>query len=111
MPMKMYTHISDNAGDSISGGQKQKILIARALATKPKVLFLDEATSALDNTSQALILHNLRALNITLFVIAHRHSTIVDADMIYYLDKGRVVDSGSFNELISRGRFGANFIN
>jgi ABC-type bacteriocin/lantibiotic exporter with double-glycine peptidase domain len=103
MPMKMFTYISDIAGDSISGGQKQKILLARALATKPKILFLDEATSALDNHSQARILKHLDTLNITRVVIAHRHSTIVNADQIYYLEHGRISDSGTYNELVSRG--------
>ncbi len=99
MPMKMFTHVSDNAGESISGGQRQKILIARALATHPKILLLDEATSSLDNASQALIFNNLRSLNITRFVIAHRYSTVVDADMIYVLNNGKIVDSGSFHKL------------
>ncbi len=70
MPMKLFTHLSDNSSESISGGQKQKILIARALANKPKILFLDEATSALDNHSQKIIHDNLRCLNITRIVIA-----------------------------------------
>lgn len=91
MPMKMFTYISDNPGDSISGGQRQKILLARALATKPKVLFLDEATSALDNKSQTIIFNNLQSLNITRFVIAHRHSTIENADRIYYLERGHII--------------------
>lgn len=102
MPMKMFTHLSDNPGDSISGGQKQKILIARALATQPKILLLDEATSALDNASQALIFNNLKALNITRLMIAHRHNTIVDADMIYYLENGRITDKGTYDELAVR---------
>ena len=102
MPMKMFTHLSDNPGDSISGGQKQKILIARALATKPNILLLDEATSALDNASQTLIFNNLKLFNVTLIVIAHRHSTIVDADVIYYLDNGRITDKGTYAELALR---------
>ncbi len=106
MPMRMYTHVSDNPGELISGGQKQKILIARALATHPKILFLDEATSALDNTSQALILDNLKSLNMTRIVIAHRYSTIMDADLIYVLDHGKIIDCGSYKELFYRGRLG-----
>lgn len=103
MPMKMYTHISDNSSESISGGQKQKILIARALATQPKVLLLDEATSALDNTSQAIIYRSLKLLNVTRFVIAHRHSTIVDADVIYVIDRGKIIDHGTYGELGLKG--------
>ncbi|MES2217888.1 MAG: ATP-binding cassette domain-containing protein [Pseudomonadota bacterium] len=88
MPMQMHTYISDNAGESISGGQKQKILLARALATNPRVLLLDEATSALDSTSQAHIYRYLKTLNITRIVIAHRQNTLVGADRIYLLNKG-----------------------
>lgn len=91
MPMKMQTYLSDNADESLSGGQKQKILIARALATQPKILLLDEATSALDNASQAIVYQNLKELNITRIVIAHRESTIIGADMIYTLDKGKLI--------------------
>ena len=102
MPMKMHTFLSDNAGESISGGQKQKILIARALASKPKILLLDEATSALDNHSQAHIFNNLKQMNMTRVVIAHRYSTIVDADIIYRLEKGRLVASGTYDEVIGQ---------
>lgn len=105
MPMKMYTYISDSPGDSVSGGQRQKILLARALASNPKILFLDEATSALDSKSQSVIFDSLKRMNITRIVIAHRHSTIVDADKIYMLDKGKITDVGSFGELSSRGHF------
>lgn len=91
MPMKMHTYISDNAGESLSGGQKQKILIARALAAKPKILLLDEATSALDSTSQAWIFSHLKKLNITRIVIAHRFSTVAAADAVYTLEHGRLV--------------------
>jgi len=91
MPMKMYTHLSDNSGESISGGQKQKILIARALATNPKILMLDEATSALDNASQSFIFDHLKSLNMTLLVIAHRYSTIVGADKVYELNRGKII--------------------
>jgi ABC-type bacteriocin/lantibiotic exporter with double-glycine peptidase domain len=92
MPMKMHTYISDNAGESLSGGQKQKILIGRALTTSPKILLLDEATSALDAASQAVIYKHLEGLKITRMVIAHRLSTLMNADRIYHLKDRRLSD-------------------
>ncbi len=89
MPMKMHTYVGEGS-DSLSGGQKQKILIARALATQPKVLLLDEATSALDATSQAVIYQHLHSLKVTRLVIAHRFSTIEHADVIYRLEQGKL---------------------
>lgn len=105
MPMKMHTIISDNAGESLSGGQKQKILLARALAGKPGILLLDEATSALDNTSQAHITRYLKSLNITRLVVAHRYSTIAAADWIVVLDQGHIADQGRYQDLLLRGHF------
>ena len=90
MPMKMFTYISDNAGEAISGGQKQKILMARALASKPRIMLLDEATSALDEASQTRIFQHLEKLTITRFVIAHRLTTLAGADKIYVMDGGRI---------------------
>lgn len=91
MPMKMLTYVSDNAGESLSGGQKQKILIARALASKPRILLLDEATSALDSQSQEHIHHYLQILNITRVAVAHRLSAIVNADLIYKICKTELI--------------------
>ncbi len=90
MPMKMFTHISDNPGESLSGGQRQKILIARALANKPQLLVLDEPSSALDNASQAAIFKHLRLLKLTMIVVAHRQSTLKQADRLYRLDNGKL---------------------
>jgi ABC-type bacteriocin/lantibiotic exporter with double-glycine peptidase domain len=87
MPMGLHTIITDNAL-SISGGQKQKIMLARALANNPKALMLDEATSALDNESQGFIDKNIARLGITRIVIAHRSSTLKRADKIYVLNNG-----------------------
>ncbi|MEE2972539.1 MAG: ATP-binding cassette domain-containing protein, partial [Planctomycetota bacterium] len=100
MPMGMLTMITPN---SMSQSQLQRLLIARALVGRPEVLFLDEATSALDNVTQAEITKAIDGLGSTRIVIAHRLSTIRNADRIYVLDKGRVVQSGSFDELQSEG--------
>lgn len=105
MPMKMHTIISDNPGESLSGGQRQKILLARALAGKPSILLLDEATSALDNASQARITRQLQELNITRLVVAHRYSTIAAADWIVVLDQGHIADQGRYQDLLLRGHF------
>jgi ATP-binding cassette subfamily C protein len=99
MPMGMHTIVSDG-GSTLSGGQRQRLLIARALVRKPKILIFDEATSALDNETQSVVNRSLEKLNTTRIVIAHRLSTIVNADRIYVIEKGRVVQSGKYSELI-----------
>lgn len=100
MPMGMHTVVGeDNA--SFSGGQLQRLLIARALVKRPRLLVLDEATSALDNHTQALVSRRIAELDITRIVIAHRLSTIRSADRIYVLDQGRVVADGPFEELMA----------
>ncbi|MBW4660006.1 MAG: NHLP bacteriocin export ABC transporter permease/ATPase subunit [Drouetiella hepatica Uher 2000/2452] len=98
MPMGMYTFVSEG-GSNISGGQRQRLMIARALALKPQILLFDEATSALDNRTQAIVTESLDALGVTRIVIAHRLSTIRHADRIYVIEAGRVVQQGSFDEL------------
>jgi len=91
-------------GMKISGGQRQRLGIARALYTKPKLLVLDEATSALDGQTEIDISKSIQSLKgrVTVILIAHRLSTVLDADRIYYVDKGQVIASGNFNELRKR---------
>ena len=107
MPMGMQTLISEGQG-GISGGQKQRLMIARAIAPRPKILMFDEATSALDNLTQKRVSEALDTLKCTRIVIAHRLSTIRNCDRILVLDKGHIVEDGSYDELIARnGRFAA----
>lgn len=101
MPMGMHTVLSEMGG-TISGGQQQRILIARAIVGKPKILFFDEATSALDNVTQAMVCESLNKLKATRLVIAHRLSTIVDCDRILVMDKGRIVEEGDFEHLMEK---------
>ena len=99
MPMGMNTIIAEGGG-GISGGQKQRLMIARAIAAKPKLLMLDEATSALDNLTQRIVTESLDTLKCTRLVIAHRLSTIRTCDRIVVLDGGKIVQDGSYDELI-----------
>ena len=101
MPMQMRTMISAGAGQ-LSGGQLQRILLARALVTKPSIIFFDEATSALDNVAQDRVTQSVKQLNATRLVIAHRLETIRTADRIVVVDAGRVVQSGTYEELASQ---------
>ncbi|MGE0758991.1 MAG: ATP-binding cassette domain-containing protein, partial [Pirellulaceae bacterium] len=98
MPMGLHTMVAEG-GVNLSGGQRQRLLIARALATHPKIVFFDEATSALDNKTQAVVSAALDRRRVTRLVIAHRLSTIQNADRIYVLERGRIVQQGSFEEL------------
>ncbi len=101
MPMGMQTIISEGGGN-LSGGQRQRLLIARALANKPRILFFDEATSALDNRTQEIVSASLEDLRVTRVVIAHRLSTIMNADQIHVFDRGRIVQSGTYERLINQ---------
>lgn len=104
MPMGMYTVISEGAG-TISGGQKQRVMIARAIIKKPKIIFFDEATSALDNRTQAIVSKSLDELKATRVVIAHRLSTIINCNKIIVMDKGKIVETGSYQELMKNNGF------
>jgi len=97
----MYTVLPEG-GAGLSGGQKQRLMIARALARKPRLLLFDEATSSLDNISQDIVKKSLGQLNITRIVIAHRLSTIVDVDRIYVMLDGSIVEYGTYNELLQK---------
>ena len=102
MPMGMHTIISEGSG-GISGGQRQRLMIARAIAPKPKILMFDEATSALDNLTQKTVSDSLDKLKCTRIVIAHRLSTIRHCDRILYLEKGKILEDGTYEQLIAKG--------
>lgn len=109
MPMGMGTLISEGQG-GISGGQKQRLMIARAIAPKPKILMFDEATSALDNKTQKMVSESLAGLKCTRIVIAHRLSTIRHCDRILVLDKGEIKEDGTYDELIAKGGLFAGLV-
>ncbi|WRZ62091.1 NHLP bacteriocin export ABC transporter permease/ATPase subunit [Streptomyces sp. NBC_01294] len=100
MPMGMHTMLSDGGG-TVSGGQRQRLMIAQALIRKPRILFFDEATSALDNEAQRVVIESTRALRATRVVIAHRLSTIMDADRVIAMSDGRIVQQGPPAELLA----------
>jgi ABC-type bacteriocin/lantibiotic exporter with double-glycine peptidase domain len=107
--MGMMTIIGEGQG-GISGGQKQRIMIARAVAGKPRILMFDEATSALDNHTQKKVTEALDALKCTRIVIAHRLSTIRHCDRILVLDQGRIIEDGTYEELIEKNGFFADLV-
>jgi NHLM bacteriocin system ABC transporter ATP-binding protein len=101
MPMGMNTVVSEG-GSTFSGGQRQRLMIARALVNKPRIIFFDEATSALDNETQRIVTESLDRMQATRIVIAHRLSTIINADKIYVLQNGELLQSGTYAELIDQ---------
>lgn len=109
MPMGMHTLIAEGQG-GISGGQRQRLMIARAVAPKPKILMFDEATSALDNVTQKKVSDAIDSLKCTRIVIAHRLSTIRHCDRIIVLDKGKIVEDGNYDELIAQNGFFAELV-
>jgi NHLM bacteriocin system ABC transporter ATP-binding protein len=105
MPMGLETFVAEG-GSTLSGGQRQRVMIARAIVRKPALLLFDEATSALDNRTQAVVAASLASLNATRMVIAHRLSTVRDADMILVVESGRIVERGRYADLMAaKGAF------
>ena len=109
MPMGMFTMISEGQG-GVSGGQKQRLMIARAIAPRPKLLIFDEATSALDNVTQRQISEALDGMGCTRIVVAHRLSTIKHCDRIIVLDDGHIIEDGTYDELIKEDGFFAELV-
>lgn len=109
MPMGMNTLISEGQG-GVSGGQKQRLMIARAVAPKPKVLMFDEATSALDNITQKNVSEAIDKLNCTRIVIAHRLSTIKHCDRIIVMNAGKIEEEGTYEELVKNNGFFSELI-
>ena len=101
MPMGLHTVLSEDCG-TISGGQQQRILIARAIISKPNILIFDEATSALDNVTQSKVTETIEKMNSTRIIIAHRLSTIINCDRIIVMDDGKIVEQGNYNELMEK---------
>ena len=99
---KKYNTVLGEGGVNLSGGQKQRLSIARTLAKNSKIVLFDEATSALDNNSQEFIKRSIDSLvkDHTVIIVAHRLSTIIDADIIYVVDKGKVIGQGTHNQLL-----------
>ncbi|BCL25903.1 NHLP family bacteriocin export ABC transporter permease/ATPase subunit [Streptomyces aurantiacus] len=99
MPMGLHTIVSGSG--AVSGGQRQRLMIAQALIRRPRILFFDEATSALDNETQRTVIESTRALNATRVVIAHRLSTVMDADRVIVMEDGRIAQQGSPAQLLA----------
>ena len=109
MPMGMNTVLQEGGG-TISGGQRQRLMIARAIAPKPKILIFDEATSALDNITQKKVSEALDAMKCTRIVIAHRLSTIRHCDRILVIDGGKIAEDGTYEELIAKNGIFAELV-
>jgi NHLM bacteriocin system ABC transporter ATP-binding protein len=109
MPMGMQTVISEGQG-GVSGGQKQRLMIARAIAPKPRILIFDEATSALDNKTQKQVSDALDKLQCTRLIIAHRLSTIRNCDRILVMDQGAIVEEGNYEQLIAKNGMFADLV-
>lgn len=102
MPMGIHTYLAEGGG-TVSGGQQQRILIARAILSNPRILLFDEATSALDNVTQEMVCESLDKLQATRIVIAHRLSTVMKCDRILVMNDGRIEEEGTYEELMKKG--------
>jgi ABC-type bacteriocin/lantibiotic exporter with double-glycine peptidase domain len=109
MPMAYDTRLHDG-GTSLSGGQRQRLALARALVHQPSILLLDEATSELDTVTEQRVYRNLAANPATTIVIAHRLSTVRNADVIVVMDDGRIAETGTHEELVASGGLYADLL-
>ena len=109
MPMGMQTMVTEGGG-GISGGQRQRLMIARAVCGKKRILMLDEATSALDNKTQKHVADALAGLKCTRIVVAHRLSTVRHCDRILVVDGGTIVEEGTYEELLAKKGFFAELV-
>jgi ATP-binding cassette, subfamily B, bacterial len=109
MPMAYDTVVSDGGG-SLSGGQRQRVAIARAVIRNPSLMLLDEATSALDNSTEKRVIENLERQRCTRITVAHRLSTVRNADLIVVMDKGRIIEQGNHQQLLATGGLYARLI-
>jgi ABC-type bacteriocin/lantibiotic exporter with double-glycine peptidase domain len=110
LPLQLDTEVSESVSSGFSGGQRQRLLLARAFLRKPRVLILDEATSALDNVTQKTVLENIRSMHATVVMVAHRLSTVKEFDRIIMMDKGCIIEEGTYEELMERNGSFANLV-